>query len=229
MGGVVLKNDIKLQCYYEKSKNHWSYYLLKDVIEKPDLLESVAYVKTRASVRLYDFSGTYEVFFDDGEVVACSDVKEGSVIYVVAKGVRPTHGPERFYLQGESIIPQNDIASFAEGERLYARDDPNRDFYSRNEIREIRKTAAIEDVGFLGEFDADLMKVARFFLRKDNDAFDHYWLVETLYSAYRAKPRKLFADLMVKYFNFWWESQNTEALDREKYFIDAYHDMKEYV
>jgi len=37
------------------------------------------------------------------------------------------------------------------------------------------------------------------------------------------------ADLMIKYFNIWWNSQNSEGLDKAEYFFNTYKEMKNIV
>lgn len=230
VGGVVLNKKIVKRCYYrDKSSrwNSWNYFTLEEVVKKPELLSSVEFVSTRGNVELCDFSGVFSLTFDRADNADCIDlakVKEGDIVYAISKGIFPYRVSPEFAVKGERLLSLDEVVRLKNGDLIYSREEVDREFYEKNEIKDICNSSRKKDIWYESEFGEDPMSIIRFFLKKEdnfNNA-DYLFLFDTLERAYRKCPIEKMANIVTKCYKLWYNSQNWEGVPEKSRREDFY-------
>jgi hypothetical protein len=224
VGGVVLNKEMIKRCYYRHRPNRWEFFKLEDLVKNPEHLGAVEFVSTVAIFKLWDFSGIFTLTFDQefnqGSDCSFSDlanIKEGDVVYAISKRIFPYYMSSDFEVKGERTLSLDEVVRLKNGDLAYSREELDRDFYNRNEINDICNRAYKKDICYESEFGEDPMSIIRFFLKKD-DEFDntyYLWLFRRLKKAYRKCPTKKTANMAAKYYKLWHNSQNWEGVSEQ--------------
>jgi hypothetical protein len=178
---------------------------------------------------LYDFSGVFDVRVFWGEdknrdlMLRASRIKEGDVVYVVGSFV-PINGPEKYFIIPSEIFYEDELklCDFVDVEKLKS---------IRKSMQEIKNLPIpperIRDI--LNYSDWNPYEILRLFLPKDNHIgnFDYYKLVDCLYGFYSENPSLKLANLIVKYYKKYGQSQVCECADNvQNYFFNLCPELK---
>lgn len=230
VGGVVLNKKIVKRCYcQDKSRrcDAWKYFTLEDVVKKPELLGSVEFVSTMGIIELYDFSGIFSLTFAevwDDNYMKLAKVKEGDIVYAISEKIFPYRRCLEFDVRSDMLLSLDEVVKLKNGELVYPGEDVDREFYKKNEIKDICNSSYKKGICYESQSGEDPMSIIRFFLKKEDnfDNTDYLFLFDTLERAYRKCPTEKMANVVTKYYKLWYDSQNWEGVPEESRREDFY-------